>query len=387
MSEQHASMPGLRVVTVEHFIAGPFCTQLLGDQGADVIRVESPAGSNRGGYFPTLNRNKRSIVVDLKSEPGLKTLHALIETADVFVTNLGAGVPSRLGFDYERLSQINPSLVYAHITGFGQNSPYRDIPAFDGVIQAMSGVMDMTGEPDGAPMLSGVFIPDHLTGLYAALAVNNALLRRQHTGHGSYIDLSMLDCLLSFHATGYQEVLAEGKKVTRIGSKVRGSYASTYRASDGYVYLAPLTARMWQGVSQVIGKPELLAYMGDTPEADTRLAHRDELDALIEGWTSQHPVAEVVERMRAAGVASSAVHTMEEVVADPHLKVRNLLRTVPDLSGEGTFYVAGSPVPALDTYAKRPPRLGEHTDEILAELGMAPADAVGAMGAAGQRDG
>ncbi|MEU0302935.1 CoA transferase [Streptomyces sp. NPDC006175] len=382
MSQQNASMPGLRVVTVEHFIAGPFCTQLLGDQGADVIRVESPAGSNRGGYFPTLNRNKRSIVVDLKSEKGIETLHALIETADVFVTNLGAGVPARLGFDYDRLSQINPRLVYAHITGFGQDSPYRDIPAFDGVIQAMSGLMDLTGEPDGAPMLSGVFVPDHLTGLWAALAVNNALLKRHNTGHGSYIDLSMLDCLMSFHATGFSEVLKEGKTLTRIGSRVRGSYASTYRASDGYVYLAPLTARMWQGVSRAIGKPELLDYMGDTPESDNRLQHRDMLDALIEGWTSKHTVSDVVEQMRAVGVASSAVHTMDEVVADPHLEVRNMLRTVPDLSGEGEFPVPGSPIPSVDeTFSKKPPRLGEHTEEILAELGLAPA------GAAGQRDG
>jgi len=382
MSQQNASMPGLRVVTVEHFIAGPFCTQLLGDQGADVIRVESPAGSNRGGYFPTLNRNKRSIVVDLKSEKGLETLHALIKTADVFVTNLGAGVPARLGFDYDRLSQINPRLVYAHITGFGQDSPYRDIPAFDGVIQAMSGLMDLTGEPDGAPMLSGVFVPDHLTGLWAALAVNNALLKRHNTGHGSYIDLSMLDCLMSFHATGFSEVLKEGKTLTRIGSRVRGSYASTYRASDGYVYLAPLTARMWQGVARVIGKPELLDYMGETPESDDRLQHRDMLDALIEGWTSKHTVSDVVEQMRAVGVASSAVHTMDEVVADPHLEVRNMLRTVPDLSGEGEFPVPGSPIPSLDeTFSKKPPRLGEHTEEILAELGLAPA------GAAGQRDG
>ncbi|HWU07622.1 MAG TPA: CoA transferase, partial [Streptomyces sp.] len=381
-SQQNASMPGLRVVTVEHFIAGPFCTQLLGDQGADVIRVESPAGSNRGGYFPTLNRNKRSIVVDLKSEKGLETLHALIKTADVFVTNLGAGVPARLGFDYDRLSQINPRLVYAHITGFGQDSPYRDIPAFDGVIQAMSGLMDLTGEPDGAPMLSGVFVPDHLTGLWAALAVNNALLKRHNTGHGSYIDLSMLDCLMSFHATGFSEVLKEGKTLTRIGSRVRGSYASTYRASDGYVYLAPLTARMWQGVARVIGKPELLDYMGETPESDDRLQHRDMLDALIEGWTSKHTVSDVVEQMRAVGVASSAVHTMDEVVADPHLEVRNMLRTVPDLSGEGEFPVPGSPIPSLDeTFSKKPPRLGEHTEEILAELGLAPA------GAAGQRDG
>ncbi|MGR7027567.1 CaiB/BaiF CoA transferase family protein [Geodermatophilus sp. URMC 62] len=384
MSQQNASMSGLRVVAVEHFIAGPFCTQLMADQGADVIKVESP-GASHSGYFPTLNRNKRSIVLDLKSEQGIEALLALVETADVFVTNMAAGVPARLGFDHERLSQVNPRLVYVHITGFGQNSPYRSLPAFDGVIQAMSGVMDLTGEPDGAPMLSGVFIPDHLTGLWAALAVNNGLLRRQATGQGSYVDLSMLDCMMSFHGSGFMEVLQLGSKLSRIGSRVRGSYASTYRASDGYVYLAPLTGRMWQGVSRVIGKPELLLYMGEGTESDTRLEHRDTLDALIEGWTSEHTVAEVVEQMRAAGVAGSAVHTMDEVVADPHLEARNMLRTVPDESGDGIFYVPGSPVPAVDdSFSVAPPRVGQHTDEILAELGLTPA---GAAGASARRDG
>ncbi|HYH24903.1 MAG TPA: CoA transferase [Blastococcus sp.] len=384
MSQENASLSGVRVVAVEHFIAGPFCTQLLADQGADVIKVESP-GTVHSGYFPTLNRNKRSIVLDLKSEQGLEALHALAETADVFITNMAAGVPKRLGFDYERLSEINPRLVYVHITGFGQNSPYRSLPAFDGVIQAMSGMMDLTGEADGPPMLSGLFIPDHLTGLWACLSVNNGLLRRQSTGKGSYVDLAMLDCMMSFHNSGFMEVLQLGSKVTRVGSRVRESYASTYRASDGYVYLAPLTGRMWQGVSQVIGKPELLFYMGEGPESDTRLEHRDQLDALIEGWTSQHTVAEVVEKMRAAGVAGSAVHTMDEVVADPHLKARNMLRTVPAESGEGEFYVPGSPVPAVDdSFSVAPPRVGQHTDEILAELGLTPA---GAGGATAELDG
>ena len=385
MSQQNASLSGLRVVAVEHFIAGPFCTQLMADQGADVIKVESP-GAAHSGYFPTLNRNKRSIALDLKSEHGLEALIALIRTADVFVTNLAAGAPARMGFGYDRLSEVNPKLVYVQITGFGQNSPYRDIPAFDGVIQAMSGMMDLTGEPDGAPMLSGLFIPDHLTGLWAALAVNNGLLRRQATGQGTYVDLSMLDCLMSFHGSGFMEVLQLGEHLTRIGSRVRGSYASTYKASDGYVYLAPLTPRMWQGVSRVIGRPELLVYMGEGPENDARLQHRETLDALIERWTSEHTVAEVVERMRAVGVASSAVHTMQEVAVDPHLKARNMLRTIPNSSGEGTYYVPGSPIPAVDdSFSVAPPRVGQHTEEILAEIGLAPAGA--AADAAGRRDG
>ncbi|MGW0246567.1 CaiB/BaiF CoA transferase family protein [Nocardia goodfellowii] len=383
MSQDNASMAGLRVVAVEHFIASPYCTQLLADQGAEVIKVESP-GAVHSGYFPTLNRNKRSIALDLKSEQGIEALLALIRTADVFVTNLAPGAPARMGFDYERLSAVNPRLIYVQITGFGLNSPYRNIPAFDGVIQAMSGMMDLTGEPDGPPMLSGLFVPDHLTGLWAALAVSNALLRRNQTEQGAFIDLGMLDCVMSFLSSAFSEVLLEGSTLTRIGSKVRGSYASTYRASDGYVYLAPLTARMWRGVAEVVGRPELLSFMGDGPDSDIRLAHRDKLDALIEGWTSQHPVAEVVAQMRAVGVASSAVHTMAEVVADPHLEARNMLRAIPDGSGD-RYYVPGSPIPAVDdSFSVAPPKVGEHTDEILAELGLTPA---GVADTAGRGDG
>jgi crotonobetainyl-CoA:carnitine CoA-transferase CaiB-like acyl-CoA transferase len=360
-------------VGVEHYISGPFCTQILADQGADVIRVEPPSADPRNGYFQTLNRNKRSLVLDLRTTQGKTALTELIGTADVLVTNYSPGVPDRLGFGYEQAREINPRLVYVHITGFGANSPYSHMPAFDGVIQAMSGMMDLTGEPDGPPMLSGMFIPDHLTGLWAALSVAFGLLRRAETGVGSFTDLSMLDGLVSFHASAFMEVLDHGETLNRVGSKVRGSYASTYPAKDGWIYLAPLTQRMWQAVTGIVGRPDLVTYF-PSPEmtSDTRLQHRDYLDGIIEAWTRAHTSDEAVATMRAAGVAAAPVYTINDLIRDPHLQARDMLKTIPDVRGRGTVHVPGSPIPADPaSFTVAPPDISEHTDEILRELGLA----------------
>lgn len=364
---------GIRVLGVEHFISGPFCTQILADQGADVIKVESPHHDPRNGYFHTLNRNKRSVILDLKSDDGRAAMHALVRTADVLVTNFAAAVPGKLGFGYEELREINPQLVYVHITGFGLNTPYQDRPAFDGVIQAMSGMMHLTGEPDGPPMLAGLFVPDHLTGLYAALAVSFALHRRRLTGEGSFTDLSMLDCLISFQASSFMEVLTMQESPQRIGSRVRGSFASTYRARDGYVYLAPLTAQMWEGVAAVIGQPWLLDYFSTgSGGVDTRLEHREKLDTAIESWTKVRTVEQAVSAMQAAGVAASSIFSIEDVIADEHVAARGMIRTVPDLNGVDRVYVPGSPLPVVErAFDVAPPDAGADTDAILAELGLA----------------
>jgi crotonobetainyl-CoA:carnitine CoA-transferase CaiB-like acyl-CoA transferase len=365
------ALEGIRVLGVEHFIAGPFCTQILADQGAEVIKVESPNHDQRNGYFHTLNRNKRSIVLDLKSGDGRAALHALVRTADVLVTNFAAAVPAKLGFGYDELRQINPRLVYVHITGFGLKTPYQDRPAFDGVIQAMSGMMHLTGEPDGPPMLAGMFVPDHLTGLYAALATSFALQRRHLTGEGSFTDLSMLDCLISFQASSFMEVLTMHESPQRIGSRVRGSFASTYQASDGYLYLAPLTEKMWEAVAEVIGQPWMLDYFSTTSNGvDTRLNHREKLDAAIESWTRARTVAEAVSALQAAGVAASSIFSIEDIINDRHIAARRMIRTVPDLNGVDKVYVPGSPLPVVDhAFDVAPPEAGADTEAILAELG------------------
>ncbi|WP_131735494.1 CaiB/BaiF CoA transferase family protein [Actinomadura roseirufa] len=375
-----APLSGIRVLELGHYIAGPFCGQILADQGADVIKVEPPEGDASRGterlsyndvYFHALNRNKRSVMLDLKSGGGQEALVTLLSSADVLVTNYAVGIPERLGFGYERAREINPGLVYVHASGFGNDSPYAERPAFDGIIQAMSGLVHLTGEPDGTPMQAGLFVPDHVTGLYAALAVMFGLSRRQATGEGSFTDLSMLDSMVSLLGPCMAEVLQLGVSPTRVGSKVRRSYAGAYTASDGHVYLAPMTMRMWTALAGVVEAPSLLPFF-TAPAADTRLEHRDELDPVIEEWTRGHPVAEVVARMGEVGVPCSPIFSVDAVVSDPHVRHRAMVRSIPLEGGSGEVFVPGSPLPVVDAaFATGPPSVGQHTAEIL---GIDPGD-------------
>jgi CoA:oxalate CoA-transferase len=373
-------MSGIRVLEFGHYIAAPFCTQILADQGADVIKVEPPGGGprrnsdpvlNKGGYFPMLNRNKRSIEVDLKSEQGRGILDALVGSADVLVTNYGNSVPANLGFGYERLRTVNPRLVYVHVTGFGHDSPYARKPAYDGIIQAMSGLLHLTGEPGRPPALAGVFVPDHVTGLYGALAVMFGLRGRDVTGQGGFTDLAMLDSMLTFLGALPSQVIDLGEHPERTGGKVPRSYAGVHPASDGWIYLAPMAPRMWEGVAAVIGDPSLLEFYSAAPGAvDKRMEHRAELDAKIDAWTSEHPAEEIERAMGAHDVACSAIFSVEQVVADPNVAHRKRLRTVT-LPGGYERQVVASPFDVDEaTYAAPPPLVGEHTDEILAELGV-----------------
>jgi CoA:oxalate CoA-transferase len=384
-------MSGIRVLEFGHYIAAPFCTQILADQGADVIKVEPPGGGprrnsdpvkNKGGYFPMVNRNKRSIEVDLKSAAGREVLNALVASADVLITNYGNGVPAKLGFGYEQLSEVNPSLVYVHMTGFGHDSPYANKPAYDGIIQAMSGLLSLTGEPDRHPALAGVFVPDHVTGLYAALAVMFGLRQRDVTGRGSFTDLAMLDSALSLLGAFPSDVLDFGEPPRRNGGKVPRSYAGVHQARDGWVYLAPMTARMWAGVAKVIGDASLAGFYPDEPgAADTRMAHRADLDARIDAWTSKHAEDEITAAMAAAGVPASPIFTVEQIVADPNVAHRKLMRTVT-LEDGSKRHVVASPFDVGDaTYAASPPRVGEHTAEILAELRLLTGSEQGTGGA------
>lgn len=374
-------LQGIRVLEMGHYIAVPFCAQILADQGADVIKVEPPTGDASRGqeaysyddlYYHALNRNKRSVKLDLKQPDEQARLAGLIRTADVLVTNYAVGVPERLGFGYEQVRAINPNTVYVQSTGFGIDSPYARRLAFDGIIQAMSGLMHLTGEPDGQPMLAGVFVPDHVTGLYAALAVMFGLSRRQATGTGNFTDLAMFDVMTSFLGPTIAEVLQLGEQPRRVGSRVRRSYAGTYPASDGDVYLAPLPQRMWANLAALIDRPELLDHFPDPAAPDTRLEHRERLDGLIAEWTSARTVAEIEEAMREIGVACSAIFSVEQLTEDEHISHRGMIRSIPRQGGDGgRIYVPGSPLPVVEsTYDHAPPTIGQHNAELLDE----PAD-------------
>ncbi|MCC6223511.1 MAG: CoA transferase [Thermoleophilia bacterium] len=377
-------LEGIRVLELGHYITVPFCTQVLADQGADVIKVEPPTGDSSRGreaysyddlYFHALNRNKRSVMLDLKQPPERDRLAGLIRTADVVVTNYAVGVPERLGFGYEQVRAINPNVVYVQSTGFGIDSPYARRPAFDGIIQAMSGMMHLTGEPDGQPMLAGVFVADHVAGLYAALAVMFGLARRQRTGTGNFTDLAMLDTMASFLGPAIGEVLQLGERPRRVGSRVRRSYAGTYPGSDGDVYLAPLPHRMWANLAALIERPELLDDFPDPAAPDTRLENRDRLDGLISQWTSARTVAEIEEAMRQIGVPCSPIYSVERLTEDEHISHRRVIRGIPHLGGgDGRVYVPGSPLPVAESsYDRAPPTIGQHNAELLDAVPGGPA--------------
>ncbi len=365
----------VRIVEFGHYIAAPFCTQILADQGAEVIKVEPPDGDTSRStehmsyndiYFHSLNRNKRSVMMDLKDPDAMARLEPLLRSADVLVTNYAVGVPDKLGFGYEQIRQINPQIVYVHASGFGTDSPYARRPAFDGIIQAMSGLMHLTGEPDGQPMQAGIFIPDHVTGLYAALAVMFGLARREATGEGSYTDLSMLDCMFSLLGPAVAEVVQLGTSPKRVGSKVRRSFAGTYDASDGYVYMAPMSARMWAGLAEMIGQPDLVDFFPAQSAPDSRLANRPALDATINAWTSRRTVDELVHALSAAGIPCSRIFALDELIGDEHIARRGMVRRIPHLSGAGEVVVAGSPLRVLgDPYAVPPPAIGQDTADLL----------------------
>lgn len=263
------ALDGIRVLELGHAISAPHCAQILGDHGADVIRIEPPGGDRtraalpvEGGdslYFAAHNRGKRSVVIDLKHRRGLDILLALADTADVLVTNYSAGVPDRLGMGYGVLSKRNPRLVFVHITGFGSRGAGSDYGAYDGIIQAMSGVPSLTGQPGGPPVFTGAFVADHLAATQAAVGALLGLSRRGVTGTGSYVDICMLEGYLTTLAHHVGSALDVGEVRDANGNMVPTAFANTFPASDGLVYLAPLAPAAWQALCTVIDAPRWLA--------------------------------------------------------------------------------------------------------------------------------
>lgn len=381
------ALHGIRVLELGHAIAAPHGAQILADQGADVIRVEPPGGDRTRGalpvtegdslYFAAHNRRKRSVILDLKAPEGRRLFLELADTADVVITNYRAGVPERLGIGYETLRGRNPRLVYVHITGFGVTGDGRDFGAYDGVIQAMSGVPALTGHPDGPPVFVGAFVADQLAALEAALGAVLALTRRAATGAGELVEVSMLDGYLTTLAHHIGLSLDLGISSTANANQVPTAFANTFTAADGQVYIAPLAPAAWRAFCEVIDAPRWLA------EAEPRWrieAGRDQAERFVSGWTSTRTREEIVMALRAAGVPCGPVNSVAEAVRDPVHRGRSPITTVrmpsdrrvhvpaPELRlGDGANGACGADEPAV-------PEAGQHTAEVLAELGYGAAE-------------
>jgi crotonobetainyl-CoA:carnitine CoA-transferase CaiB-like acyl-CoA transferase len=381
-------LQGIRVIDLTRVMTGPYATMMLGDLGADVIKIEAPGkGDDTRGwgppfidgeasYFMSVNRNKRSIVLDLKSELGKEALWRLIDTADVVIENFSPGTIARLGFGHEAVRARNPRIVYASISGFGQRGPGASRTAYDLIVQGMSGLMSVTGQPDGMPTKLGIPIADIGAGMFAAYAIAAALFKRERTGEGEYIDVSMFGgqvALLTYQAGIYFDT----EKVPGLLGNAHPIVApyDTFATADGFVNIAVGNDSLWQRFCQAF---ELEAEAADeTLKTNAgRITNKARLYEIVCGALGQHPTEEVVRRLDAKGVPCGPIYDMEQVFADPQTEEYQLRRTV-EHTKLGPITLTGFPYDFTSSPLEirlSPPTLGEHTEEILAELGLAESE-------------
>jgi len=387
-------LSGVRVLDLTRVLSGPFCTALLGDLGADVLKVEAPEGDSiRGqgaikdglsGYFAQFNRNKRSIRLDLRKAEGREILAKLIAQSDVLVENFRPGVLARLGFSAARLKELRPSLVTCAINGFGSTGPYKDRPAFDFIAQALSGFMSVNGRADDPPLRSGLPISDLVAGLYAALSITASVVRARETGKGQQTEVSLTNgmvSMLSFIATNY---FASGVVHPRSGNDhpIAAPYG-LYPTRDGEIAIAPPDDMFFGRLMDVLGMPDLKSDPLYKTQRD-RVTNRTRINAIVGGKFATETTAYWVETLNAAGVPCGPVNTVEQVFQDPQILEQQMVMDVPH-PGHGMVRMLGFPMKLSETpcAVRLPaPALGEHTDAVLAGFGSAP-DAIAALRAAG----
>jgi crotonobetainyl-CoA:carnitine CoA-transferase CaiB-like acyl-CoA transferase len=376
-------LQGLRVIDLTRVLAGPFCTMMLGDMGAEVIKIEEPGqGDETRGwapfidgwstYFLGVNRNKKSVVLDLKDPQDADALRSLIAKADVLVENFKPGSLAKLGFSYSDVSRLNPRIVYCSISGYGQTGPRAGLSGYDVIIQGESGLMDVTGQPDGPPTRVGIAITDYFAGLYAIQGILLALIERQQTGHGQYVDIALFDSLLSALSLPVGIHFATGQSPQRMGND-HPSIApyETLRARNGFIIVAAGNPRLWTQLCIAIGAEHLV----DDPRFENnteRLRHRTELKRELETRFQQFTLDELIKRLQAHNVPCGQVRSIADALADPQVAAREMVIAIehPDL---GTIKNLGNPVKLSASPAEvrlPPPRLGEHTDEVLKEFGL-----------------
>jgi crotonobetainyl-CoA:carnitine CoA-transferase CaiB-like acyl-CoA transferase len=370
------ALDGLRVLDLSQNLAGPYCTQILGDLGADVIKVEPPGGDparqwgppfhdGESTIFRAANRGKRSVVLDLKSEPGRAALHALLGRADVFVHSFRAGVIERLGFGYETVHTLHPALIYGTVTAYGTDGPLRELPGYDPLMQAHGGIVATTGEP-GRPARVGTSVIDMGTGMWLALGVLAALRERDRSGAGAHVTGALYETALAWNAYHLMGWFAEGFNPEPRGTSfpLIAPYGA-FPASDGSVMIAAANDRLFARLCGALGL-EALARDERYATNPARVANRAPLDAAVAGATAAHEAGALLERLRAAGVPCAPILDIAAVAADPQTRASGLLagdpgcpEVLPPLRWDGARVATGSAAPAA----------GQHTREVLAEIG------------------
>ncbi|MEQ5126195.1 CoA transferase [Providencia alcalifaciens] len=366
----HGPLAGIKVIDLSRVLAGPYCTGMMADLGAEVIKIEVPDHGDdsrhlgpfidgESVYYGLINRGKRSIELDLKDDGDRQILFQLIKESDVVVENFRPGVTKRLGIDFDSVKQINPNIIYASISGFGQNSPLASYPAYDIVAQAMSGLMSVTGSPESGPTRSGESIGDVCAGVFASWAISSALFARERHGEGAqYLDVAMVDVLLSMQLTGLSNLFANGKAPSLVGNRHPVSTPfDTYQAKDGLVVIAIASEKLFQRFCECMGKPELSQdprYLNDPTRTVNQAALREE----IERWTGSKSVEEVCDLLLNAGVPASPIHNLQQATQSEHAEVRQVLTHLNDggtpLISQPVFFNGVKP-----RVTQRAPVLGE----------------------------
>jgi formyl-CoA transferase len=377
------ALDGIRVLDQTQVMAGPFCSMLLADMGADVIKIEPPGGENTRGMdlelapgvsapFLAVNRNKRGLVLDLKRAEGVAILKKLVASADILIENYRPGVAKRLGVGYATLSAINPRLIYCSISGFGQTGPYADRGGYDLIAQGMSGIMSATGSEGGAPVKVGVPITDLGAGLFGVFGILCALRARHVTGRGQLVDTSLFEAGLSLSAWEATEYWFTGQIPRGLGTAHRlNAPYQAFRASDGHFTVGAANNNLFPRFCALLG----LDHLVKDPRFDNvanRLQHRAALESLIEAVTIRHPRAHWLAKCEEAGVPAGPIYSVPEALDDPHARARGMVQELTHPQA-GRVKGLGNPVKMSKTppvMAKAAPMLGEDTDAILRELGF-----------------
>ncbi|MGH3387118.1 MAG: CaiB/BaiF CoA transferase family protein [Nocardioidaceae bacterium] len=383
------ALRGLRVLDVTQVLAGPYCGQLLADMGAEVTKVEPPGTGDQSrkslGFtmkgedtaaFLAVNRNKRSLTLNLKEDEGREVFYRLVRDADVVIENYRPGVAKRLGIDYPTLSAINPQVICASISGYGQTGPYADRPAHDLIAQGMSGLMSVTGEPGGPPAKVGISIADLSAGLFCAFGILSAYVARLRTGRGQYVDTSIFEAPLALAVFESTELWGLDRVPQPLGSTNRTAAPNqAFRARDGYLNVCAANDRLWERLCTVLGREDLLAdpRFGSNLE---RLHHQDDLAGELESVLQERDAEEWVTLLLDAGVPAGSILDYRQVFDDPHTHARQMVTEV-EHPVEGVVRGLGIPVKLSETAGQvrtAAPLLGQDTAEILAALGYSPAD-------------
>jgi crotonobetainyl-CoA:carnitine CoA-transferase CaiB-like acyl-CoA transferase len=384
MTSPIGPLSGLRVLDLTRVLAGPTCTQMLGDLGAEVIKIERPeAGDDTRGfappfvpntkesaYFVGVNRNKKSVTLDIAKPEGQAIIHKLLEHCDILVENFKVGALAKYGLGYEQLAKTHPRLIYCSITGFGQTGPYAPRPGYDALIQAMGGVMSLTGEPNGSPQKVGVPVADLFAGLYGCIGILAAVNHRNSTGQGQQIDIGMLDTHVAWLANQGMNYLATGENPARLGNQHPNiAPYQEFPTKDGYLILAVGNDPTFERFCKAFGQEALLAdprFATNPIRVQNRQLVTDTLTPVMKSKTT----AEWIDALEALKIGCGPINTLEQVFADPHVQAREMVVEMAHGSGE-TVKVIANPVKLSATppsYRSAPPVLGEHTEDVLASV-------------------